>query len=63
MNEVIHNSLEEAREACREYYKATTELQKKFGVWEECDDSNAMNLIYAKYRNPLTGKIENYEWY
>lgn len=59
MEEVIYENIEAARAACRDYNNAIYELQTRFGVWEENEDSCSPTYAYARYYD-RQGNVANY---
>ncbi len=48
---MVHETIEEAYEALKEYVNRVTTLQQELGVWEELDDHSASTYYYTKYIN------------
>ncbi len=59
MNDIIYESAQAAKTACEEYIKAVYELQDKFGLREENEDSCTSTYLYAKYYD-CRGNIVEY---
>jgi len=57
--EIIHENFQAALAACQEYVKAVYDLQAKFGVWEENDDSCDVVYTVARYRDE-NGNVRKY---
>ena len=47
---MIHENQEQAKNACKKYVEAIYDLQSKFGVWEENEDSCSPTSTYARYK-------------
>lgn len=45
----IHKDIEAAKLACENYLKQLDELQEKYGISEECEDSCCPVYVIAKY--------------
>ena len=54
---IVHENIEAAKQACMKYLNALQDLQEQFGVQESCDDSCAQMFIKALYRNE-TGQLK-----
>ena len=59
MKEIIYEDKEQAKSACAKYLEAMFELQTRFGVWEDNEDSCTTTYTYARYRDE-SGKVMNY---
>lgn len=51
MKEVIYDTLEDAKQACKAYVDAMRDLQEHLGIYETSDDSCAQTYVHAKWRN------------
>jgi hypothetical protein len=49
MKEIIHRNREMAKIACEQYIKELMDIQSKFGVWEENEDSCSNAYTYTKF--------------
>ena len=58
MENKVHENKNLAKAACDQYIKEIYELQDKFGVWEENDDSCSETFIYARYYNESGEVVE-----
>ena len=46
---MIYDNLQDARQACIDFWYELGQLQDKFNVYESCDDSCAMHYLVAEY--------------
>jgi hypothetical protein len=59
MENIIHPNREEAIKAAKEFTEKLWELQEKYGVRMESDDSCSMEFIITEYLNER-GAVEKY---
>ena len=62
MNEVIYNTLDDAKAACKAYVDAMRDLQERLGIYETSDDSCCSTYVHAKWRN-ADGVIVEYAYW
>ncbi len=62
MKEVIYDTLEDAKQACKAYVDAMRDLQELLGIYETSDDSCAQTYVHAKWRN-ADGVIVEYTYW
>jgi hypothetical protein len=59
MNDIIYNTRNEAKAACKAYVEAMYDLQERLGIFETCDDSCVQTYINARFYDE-NGAISTY---